>query len=469
MSKPDWRHLDLAEGVLREPIPDANRIALWLPGKQDGGFRHWERVANVPGAAVQAEQGICATAATSVPVRQRLGGYLGKFLQRFRKPSGEATWVLPDGGSAEQAGARTADLLLAWAEDAAATLEEDALKVRWPQATRFQRLGRNVFLVGGISREAAAGEAPTTGSPLEQAEQLLAAARKAGDRSREIAALTDLGIVVLRGGDAARAVALLEEALNLARQSGERSRATDVLSYLGLAVTAVGQPGRGLDLLNEALVIARAAEDRLAEKLTLDHLGIIHAAVRDHAGARAAYRQALELAHALGDRPHEADLLWSLAIQHAEQGERNDALTAGQVAIQIYAQLGSPHVGMLVHHLQRYRAGEGAARIGGTAPGAPATFGWSAVVSGASSPPPTEQHALSGPGLLRMAYSAVKSAARFLGSGARTVSRETHQRRLNVCAECPHHTGLRCKVCGCFTTVKAWLPHERCPLNKWPE
>ena len=27
---------------------------------------------------------------------------------------------------------------------------------------------------------------------------------------------------------------------------------------------------------------------------------------------------------------------------------------------------------------------------------------------------------------------------------------------------------VRCRACGCFTAVKARLPHEHCPAGKWP-
>jgi hypothetical protein len=75
---------------------------------------------------------------------------------------------------------------------------------------------------------------------------------------------------------------------------------------------------------------------------------------------------------------------------------------------------------------------------------------------------------VTGPGLLRMAFSAVKSTVQFLSAGARTVPVAVHQQRAETCAACPQHTGLRCRVCGWFTSVKAWLPHERCSLEKWP-
>ncbi|MHB1038447.1 MAG: DUF6171 family protein [Pirellulales bacterium] len=68
-----------------------------------------------------------------------------------------------------------------------------------------------------------------------------------------------------------------------------------------------------------------------------------------------------------------------------------------------------------------------------------------------------------------MAVSAAKALRRFVGSGLKTVSAERFQERVQQCAGCGYHTGLRCRVCGCFTNLKARLPHERCPVGKWRE
>ena len=61
-----------------------------------------------------------------------------------------------------------------------------------------------------------------------------------------------------------------------------------------------------------------------------------------------------------------------------------------------------------------------------------------------------------------------RGAARFVGGGMRTVPAETRRVRLATCEACEHHTGTRCRLCGCFTAVKTQLPHERCPVAKWP-
>lgn len=75
---------------------------------------------------------------------------------------------------------------------------------------------------------------------------------------------------------------------------------------------------------------------------------------------------------------------------------------------------------------------------------------------------------LPGPTLLGMAVSATKSLVKYAASGFQRVDAETQQRRIAVCAACPYHRGTRCHVCGCFTDKKAWLPHEDCPIGRWP-
>ena len=466
MSVPDWQQLDLDEGVLREPTADPRRIVLWLPGTLEGEFRLWERIGNVPGAAIQAAQGLSSTPAAGVLARQQILGDFGAVLPTARMPTANPTWKIPDGGSAEQASAWQTNLLLVWAAEKSFSLELAHLQARWPQARRCQRLGRNLFLLHGIEPQAPRGE-PAEGDPLVQAESLLAAARQAGDRPREVWALTDLGIFALRGGTPARAVAALGEALTLARLrragTGNRRPALPGVSAAGRPPTRAcrGRAGPGAGVRPRRWQHARRENGagssggglRGRARLSSGHR-------RSRAGACSGRRGR--------DRQHQADLLWSLAIHRAELGNKDQAVGTAQAALALFAQLGSPYVTWLSEHLQKYQladAGTGPATLPGVA------HGWSTVISGGgpASSTPVPKQPVSGPGLLRMAMSAVTSLARFAASGARTVAPLLYQRRLDTCAPCEHHTGLRCRVCGCFTKLKAWMPHERCPLGKWPD
>ena len=99
-------------------------------------------------------------------------------------------------------------------------------------------------------------------------------------------------------------------------------------------------------------------------------------------------------------------------------------------------------------------------------------LGGSLVAGVMAGPTPAQAQANSkgttGPGLLRMALSATKSIAQFAGSGFKTTPPDLRRRRIETCATCEHHTGMRCKICGCFTAAKSRLAHESCPIGKWP-
>jgi tetratricopeptide (TPR) repeat protein len=461
MKEPDWATVDLDDGVLREVTPGQNRLVLWLPGGAQGRRRVWDRVGNLPGADVTVAQGLCATPATSVRVTQRARGFFGELLGRFRRSAEGRGWVLPNGEAAEQQGERQTDLVLVWPQDTAAPLAEEAVRARWPRGTGFRRLGQQLFLVLGVAPPApGGGPLPPQACPKDQAEWLLASARRAGDRRREASALNDLGVVWTQNGQAARAVPLLEEALQIAAQVGDRALEGDVRGSLGLAVLRAGPRGRALELLGQALAQARANGDPYAEKAALDHLGTALSCLRDPGQALAAFGEALTLARALGDRRHEAEMLWQQAVQYADLGQRDEAVARGQAAVDLLGQMGHPHASWFADNLRKYRTGETDRELAR----APAGSGGEIVI-GAWSPQPEPAR---GPGLLRMAFSAAKSMAKFLMAGLKTVPAAERQRRLLKCATCAQHTGMRCRVCGCFTGAKAWLAHEQCPLGKWP-
>jgi tetratricopeptide (TPR) repeat protein len=295
-------------------------------------------------------------------------------------------------------------------------------------------------------------------SSRERAEQLLTEARRAGDRAAEASALTDLGVLALDAGDNLRAVACLEEALALAKVLGNQAQESDVLPNLGLALLRTGQHERASHCMEQALMLARAAGDQYAEKFALERMGTVQAVRGDLPGAIRSLAGALTLARTLDDRQHGADLLWHIAIRLAECGQREQALAHGQAAIRLLESLGKPEARVYDEHLEKYQWGDGDSPLGAT------TAEVRAGKSFAVAAPPSDRV---GPGYLRMAVSAAKALTRFVGSGLKTVSAERFQERVQQCDGCGYHTGLRCRVCGCFTNLKARLPYEQCPVGKW--
>ena len=102
--------------------------------------------------------------------------------------------------TAEQCGTRDTDLLLAWAEDEGTPLDENRVKTRWPQHTRLQQLGPNLFLIATTEPDKTTTNpipAQTPDDPPREVTVLLTAAHDAGNRHAEASALTDLGILCM--------------------------------------------------------------------------------------------------------------------------------------------------------------------------------------------------------------------------------------------------------------------------------
>jgi tetratricopeptide (TPR) repeat protein len=472
MNLPAWQTFALNEGVIPEPMPGNQGLVLWLPGEKGPDFDQWERIGNVAGAGLNKQDGLCATAATSIQVRRSRRGFFGKVFGVFQSTRGDRSWTMPNGEVTEQVGERQTSLILVWPENAVVELDEARIRASWPQSQRVCQIGKRLFLVSGVEppKEAREGSSPApfvfqpqsqqNAEQLRAAEHLLAAARQSGDRRREIAALTDLGISWQIAGDGKKSMAVLEEALALASQFGDSSQENDVIGNLGVVVLTTGQRARGLELMQEALKRTQTAGDRFGEKMALERLGEAYSRMREPQQSLPYFERAVALALELRDKRHAAELLWQQGVQHAELGQRDLAIAKAEAAISLLRDLGNPQAGWLSEHLQQYRTSETGTPLQSAFVSGSVSFGNQGIASSANSK--------AGPSLLRMAISSVKSLATYLASGLKTVAPVIHQKRVETCATCEHHTGLRCKLCGCFTNTKAWLPHERCPIDKWP-
>ena len=329
---PDWRNLAPVDGVIREPVPDGQRLVLWLSGPRDGGFRYWERISIVPHTEFTVTPGVGAAAGVLLPARQRLGSLLSRLWQRWRGAGTSQTWLLPDGAVAEQCGERRTDILLVWAEGDTISLDAAWMQSRWPDGSRWQQLAARLFLVGGVEPPRVKEELAQTGEcPRRLAEQRLATARRTGDRQEEALALADLGAMSLHASDVPRAITHLEEALTIAQALGNRPLEGDILSDLGLAVLLAGQQQRALELLEWKRGMARESGDRFAEKMALERLGLVYTRLPDLGRSLASFQSALSLARELGDHKHEAELLWLIGIQQAELGQREEAIASAGV------------------------------------------------------------------------------------------------------------------------------------------
>jgi tetratricopeptide (TPR) repeat protein len=472
---PDFRAFMLNEGIVPEQSPGGG-LALWLPGERERGLRHWERISVGPRSAYSAAAGVSAAPAGAIVALQMLGGPLQRLWRRLRGAASGTTWLLPDGTAVEQRGDRRTDLLLAWAEESA-SLDEAGARSLWPECRLVRQLGGKLFLVEGVQLSAGGAESPAAAAgpdrPRQLALQLLAEARSAGNARKEAVACTDLGVIELQESHADRATEFLEQARAAAKAVGDPDLECDVLVNLGLALVHTSQPRRALPVLDEALRMARQRGDRFAEKLALERLAVAHIQLSDPIRALTYFEPALALAAATGDRKHQADLLWQAAVLRDQLGQVDWSLTHAQASVELLDEMQDPRAAVFADQLRRYRADVSSPiavnePAKGTAHTAPLWDG-SLVVSAGSAAPATglTRAKDARPSLPKMAISAGLSAYRFARGGFGTVSATDLASRLSICATCEQHTGLRCRVCGCFTNMKARLPHEKCPAGKW--
>jgi tetratricopeptide (TPR) repeat protein len=479
MSKTLWQNLVTYECILRQENLADNSLVLWLPGFCEGSYQHWERLHIVGHSQTSLERDIRVVAASLNPARQKQQRWFDRLLAGLSRSNRGTCWELPNGTVAVPSGECESDVVVVWSEDHASPPDEAWLRSHWPQCQRVQRLGSQAFFVTGV--EALTGISdeeplPPQGCPHQKIEQLLATARRQGNRLAEVSALTDWGLVLIREGKFAEASARLEAALKLVRQIGNHSLESDVLNYVGLALLNRDQPQQALDILEKALAYARSTGNRFAEKAALFHLGLGSISMLDWPKALKVFDECLTLSGIMGDRKHMTELLWYMAIVHAELGQRDLAMAKGQEVVTLLKGKRDPQAAWFAHHLENYEvsiaeAGQGIISHSegplGTAGYLPRSVESKSSHASTSVAQPHEVP-LGKPGLLRMAFSSVTAITRFIGSGLKTVPRSAYEKRLAICETCEHFTGVRCRVCGCFANVKASMFYEECPIGKWP-
>ena len=486
MDMPNLTHFDLREDVLREP-GSADRINLWIRGIIEADVQLWQRVSTLSGVEIDQRSGFCVAGAMLIPFQQEILGFLDRLKSRLKRTEAADSWVTPDGHTVKPIAKKRTDVILVWTENASEGLEHNRIKSHWPSCDECVQLGSNLFLViGGVEAHATASQTNRTqrlqareehfeelsrpeNDPLIQAKKSLDTARSKRDPNEERIALADLGAVLVRKGDAREGVDYLEQALDMAKQVDDVDSEFDILSNIGIGYLGLERISEAKELFETVLTRARTTGDAFSEKMMLTQIGIAVSIIGDPRRALDHFEAARKLAHDLKDLRDEAELNWSIAVCHEELGDRELALQFGQDAVDIFRRLESPRAPAYAEHLERFRSGH--LGLGNLAQSDDNDS--ESIPSWAMGGPQIDMSTLpsgkaSRPSFLKMAYSLSRSMARFAASGFKTVSREANQERLKVCSQCEQHTGIRCKLCGCFTAQKAWLPHEHCPINKWP-
>jgi CHAT domain-containing protein/tetratricopeptide (TPR) repeat protein len=161
---------------------------------------------------------------------------------------------------------------------------------------------------------------------IEKYQESVALWRALGDRSREGAAVKQIGGAYYALGKYSDALENLEQALRMARDLGERRNEGSLLFSIGLAHVKSGEGERALDCFTQALPALRAIGDREREAQALASIGGVYHSLGDKQRAIEHWRQALPIYRELGNHQGAARAFYTLGACYDDIGEKQKAL-----------------------------------------------------------------------------------------------------------------------------------------------
>jgi tetratricopeptide (TPR) repeat protein len=168
----------------------------------------------------------------------------------------------------------------------------------------------------------------------------LAAARQAGDRAGQAAALRHLGIVHMLTGDYRSAAASLHQATAIFRDIKDRAGQAHSINNLGSVQQRAGDYPAAAASKQQALAIFRDAGDRLGQANALNDLGLTQQLTGDYPAAATSYQQALALYRDAGHSFGQADTLSNLGEMQQLTGDYAAAAASQQQALAIFRDIG---------------------------------------------------------------------------------------------------------------------------------
>jgi tetratricopeptide (TPR) repeat protein len=148
---------------------------------------------------------------------------------------------------------------------------------------------------------------------LHKQKEGLQYAELAGDKFRQIQALSLAGLIALNQGELQRAEQSLKDALSIARLTGRKSEQAIQLNNLGIVKREAGELSAALALFQEALAIDIEISSIEGRAYDLRNLGITYFYSNDLLQAHKALQEALSLSENLGVRYNELQSLLALA------------------------------------------------------------------------------------------------------------------------------------------------------------
>jgi tetratricopeptide (TPR) repeat protein len=193
------------------------------------------------------------------------------------------------------------------------------------------------------------------GRALRLLERSLEAARRAGMRQGEAAALLALGSIHWQLGDPARGLDAASRAVEIYRSLGPRAEEARALVSLGGMHHALGALDEALREQEAALEIHRAVGDARSEAVTLMNVGVIRSGRGEPEEGLRLIEEGVRRAEALHDRPLAAMGLGNVALARRSRGELDASLAAAGRALALAREAG--HTAGELHALQVITSG----------------------------------------------------------------------------------------------------------------
>jgi CHAT domain-containing protein/Tfp pilus assembly protein PilF len=157
-------------------------------------------------------------------------------------------------------------------------------------------------------------------------QQALAIYREIKDRSRESAALNNLGLAYLTLGKYDKAIEFQLQRAEVTKALGDRSGQANAYGNLGNAYLALGKSDKAAEYFVQCLAIAREIKERETEAATLGNLGVVYQNLGQYDKAIENYLLNLEIARELKDRLSEGKALGNLGGTYYALGKYDKAI-----------------------------------------------------------------------------------------------------------------------------------------------
>jgi tetratricopeptide (TPR) repeat protein/predicted Ser/Thr protein kinase len=154
-------------------------------------------------------------------------------------------------------------------------------------------------------------------------------------------ALTAVGRIQLRKGNAQEALKPLSEALSLNIGLNNQQGRADVMHAMGVAHRLLREYEAALRYYRESLEIKRSIGDQRGLAATLSEIGVVHQVTGRYAEAKQSYQAALEVSQKIGDAAGQGRYLNNLGSLAEEVGRSDEALSYYRKALGIATERGA--------------------------------------------------------------------------------------------------------------------------------